>query len=318
MKRTRYTKLGNTGIEVSTFCFGTLTMGPLQRNIPVEEGGKLIRSALEQGVTFIDTAQNYRTYGHIRHALDGFDREVVIASKSALQDYASVESAVKEALQELKRDYLDVFLMHAVQRVDDLEERLNGAWRCLEDMKKRGIVRAIGLSTHNVEIMERALSIPGLDVLHPIVNKVGFGLINEKNKNPDEVLKAAYEKGIGIYAMKPLAGGHLHQEAAAALAYVFEHPYLHAAAVGMVKQAELDVNLKIWRGEEVSAEEFKAAQSDKRMYVVPFCKGCGNCIEACEQGAISMVEGKAFIDHNKCILCGYCRRECPHSMIRII
>lgn len=318
MNKKEYVKLGGTGIEVSRFCFGTLTMGPLQRNIPVEEGGNLIRLALEQGVTFLDTAQNYKTYGHIRHALDGFDREVVIASKSALRDYGGMETAVKEALKELNRDYIDVFLMHAVQRADDLEERLQGAWRCLEDMKKRGIVRAIGLSTHNTEIVERALNIPGLDVLHPIVNKIGFGLINEGNKNLDMLLKAAYEKGIGLYAMKPLAGGHLHKDVADALTYVFDHPYLHAVAVGMVKQAELNVNLKVWRGGEVSAEEFRAAQSDKRMYVVPFCKGCEICLEACEQGAISMVEGKAFIDHDKCILCGYCRRECPHSMIRII
>lgn len=314
----KYIELGKTGIVVSQFVFGTLTMGPLQRNIAAQEGAALIREALERGVTFVDTAQAYGTYGHIRQALDGFGGSVVIASKSAKKDYRGMADAVEEARRELQRDVIDVFLMHAVQREDDLLERQEGAWQCLLEMKEKGIIQAVGLSTHNIDIVEHAAGWPEMDVIHPIFNKVHFGLINQDRKDPEDVIRQAYTRGIGLYAMKPLAGGHLYQDVPAALRYAFAFPYLHAVAVGMVKPQELEVNLKVYYGEEVAADELAAAAENKRMYVVKFCKGCGNCVDACEQGAISMVDEKAYIEHSMCVLCGYCRKECPHSMIRII
>ena len=313
-----YGKLGNAGITVSKLAFGTLTMGPLQRDITVAEGAPLIREALERGITFVDGAQAYGTYGHIREALKGFGKDVVLASKSAAKSYDDMALAVEEARQELDRDVIDVFLMHAVQQDDDLATRQEGAWQCLQELKEKGVVKAIGLSTHNLDIVETAAGWPELDVIHPIFNKLHFGLINPGNKDPEEVIRKAYERGIGMYAMKPLAGGHLYQDATAALRYAFDFPYIHAVAVGMVKQEELDVNLKIYDGIELTKEELAAASSNKLMYVVKFCKGCGNCVESCEQGAISMVDEKAYIEHSNCVLCGYCRKSCPHSMIRII
>lgn len=314
----KYTQLGKTGIKVSQFVFGTLTMGPLQRDIAVDNGAFLIREALEHGITFVDTAQAYGTYPHIKKALDGFSGNVVLASKSAKKDYQGMAEAVEQARQELGRDVIDIFLMHAVQRDDDLSERRKGAWQCLLEMKEKGLVKAVGLSTHNIDIVETVADWPEIDVLHPIFNKLHFGLINVENKDPETIIRKVYEKGIGIYAMKPLAGGHLYQDAKDALRFAFDYPYMHAVAVGMVKPAELAVNLKIYNGEDVTEAELQAAAENKRMYVVQFCKGCGNCVEACEQGAISMVDEKAYIEHSNCVLCGYCRKACPHSMIRII
>jgi predicted aldo/keto reductase-like oxidoreductase len=314
----KYVLLGKTGIEISQMVLGTLTMGPLQRDIPEEEGVLVIRKALEEGITFLDTAQSYGTYGHMRRGLAGHSGPVVIASKSAAKDYQGMARAVEECRTALNRDVIDIFLLHAVQREDDLQERRNGAWQCLLEMKAKGVVRAVGLSTHNIDIVEIAATWPDMDVIHPIFNKLQFGLINEGKKDPGEVIRRAYEKNIGIYAMKPLAGGHLYRDVKDALQYAFGYPHMHAVAVGMVKPEELTVNLKIYRHEEVSEAELSAAGENKRMHVVVFCKGCGNCLDACEQGAITMVDEKAYIEHSKCVLCGYCRKECPHSMIRIV
>ncbi|MCL4463831.1 MAG: aldo/keto reductase [Firmicutes bacterium] len=314
----KYVELGKTEIIVSQFVFGSLTMGTLQRNITVDEGALLIRQALERGITFLDTAQAYGTYGHLRKALNGFHGQVVIASKSIKQDYHGMAEAVEEARQELNRDVIDVFLLHAVQREDDLDQRRQGAWQCLLEMKAKGLVKAVGLSTHNLKIVEKVTDWPEVDVIHPIFNKLNFGLINEENIDPTEVLRRAFEKGIGIYGMKPLAGGHLYQDVVSALRFAFNFPFLHAVAVGMVKAEELAVNLKIYYGEEVESTELADAAENKRMYVIPFCKGCGDCLATCDQGAISIVAKKAKIEHSLCILCGYCRKECPHSMIRII
>lgn len=312
-----YAELGKTGLRVSRFAFGTLTMGPLQRNIGEAAGGVLIRKALDAGINFIDTAQSYGTYSYVRKALEGFTGDVVIASKSGAAEYDQMAAAVEEAREQMGRDTIEVFLLHAMQREEDIKKR-EGAWQCLLDMKKKGIVKAVGLSTHNLNIVEIASAWPEIDVIHPIFNKLNFGLINVDNKNPETVIGETYKRGIGVYAMKPLAGGHLYKDVVSSLRYVFDFPYLHTVAVGMLTEQELNVNLKIFHKQNVDADELSKAGGDKRMFIVRLCKGCGNCLEACTHGALSIVDEKAYIEHSKCILCGYCRKACPHSLIRII
>ena len=60
--------LGNTGIRVSKLCFGTLTMGPFQRGLTPAEGAALLERAFMHGVNFLDTAEIYETYPHVREA----------------------------------------------------------------------------------------------------------------------------------------------------------------------------------------------------------------------------------------------------------
>ncbi|NLA85515.1 MAG: aldo/keto reductase, partial [Clostridiales bacterium] len=65
-----YRELGHTGLMVSRLCFGGLVIGPLQKDMSVEEGGEVIAEALRLGVNFIDTADLYDTYRHIKRAMD--------------------------------------------------------------------------------------------------------------------------------------------------------------------------------------------------------------------------------------------------------
>ena len=85
-------KLGNTNIEVSRLCFGSLTMTPFQANLTVKEGAHLIEYAYNQGINFLDTAEIYENYGYIKEALKGIKREdYIIASKTyAYTDRKSV------------------------------------------------------------------------------------------------------------------------------------------------------------------------------------------------------------------------------------
>lgn len=152
--------LGNTDIKVSVAGFGVLPMGPSQLALPVEQGAAVIRYALKRGFNFLDTAQYYRTYPYIKKALEheGFD-DVVISSKSLCTDYDGMMEAVLEAREELGRDVIDIFLMHEL-RSGQLEERA-GAWDALQDARAKGLVRAIGLSTHHIDVTEAAASMPG-------------------------------------------------------------------------------------------------------------------------------------------------------------
>lgn len=61
------------------------------------------------------------------------------------------------------------------------------------------------------------------------------------------------------------------------------------------------------------------ALSSKRLSIVALaCEGCGECVEQCENDALSMVDGKAVVDHERCILCGYCAPHCQRLAIRMV
>ena len=168
-------RLGNTDIFVSRAGFGVLPMGPSQLALSVEDGAAVLRYALERGIDFIDTAQYYRTYPYIRKALEGNDfQQVVLCSKSLCADYEGMMEAIWEAQEALDRKVIDIFLMHEV-RSGQLEER-KGAWQALVDAKAKGLVRAIGLSTHHVDITAAAAGMTELDVVFPLINYAGLGI----------------------------------------------------------------------------------------------------------------------------------------------
>ncbi|MEG2200247.1 MAG: aldo/keto reductase, partial [Anaerovorax sp.] len=205
-------KLGNTGLEVTKIGFGVLTVGNTQLNLSIEKGADVLRYGLEQGINFLDTAQYYETYSYIKTALKGTNFNPVIASKCLDCSYSQMEFAIEEARRELDRDVIDIFLMHEVRHGMDLSDRA-GAWACLQDAKAKGIVTAIGLSTHHVDVAEQASHIDGLDVLFPLINFKSLGIRKGGTFGTKEEMAAAIQtaahKGIGVFAMKAFGGGNL-------------------------------------------------------------------------------------------------------------
>ena len=98
----------------------------------------------------------------------------MICSKCLYGEYDVMMDAIHEACAELDRDYIDIFLMHEV-RSGQLEERA-GAWQALKDAKAQGLVRAIGLSTHHVDVTAAAATMEDLDVVFPLINYAGLGI----------------------------------------------------------------------------------------------------------------------------------------------
>ena len=101
-----YVKLGNTNLSVSRLCFGGLVMGPLQANMTPREGGKVIAAALEGGVNFIDTADLYGTYDHIKEAIIITGINPIIATKSYAYEKTKAEKDFERARRELDRDVI--------------------------------------------------------------------------------------------------------------------------------------------------------------------------------------------------------------------
>lgn len=311
MKRT---VLGNTGLEVSVAGFGVLPIGPSQLALPVEEGAAILRYALDRGVNFIDTAQYYRTYPYIRAALEGKDYpDLVICSKSLCPDYEGMLEAIEEARRELNREVIDIFLMHEV-RSGQLEERA-GAWQALVEAKSRGLVRAIGLSTHHVDVTAAAAELAELDVVFPLINYAGLGIRKGSEFASKEEMLAAialcHRAGKGVFSMKAFGGGSLTAQYQQALDYVFAQPEIDSVMIGFGKTAEVDDLLAYLGGE--MPRDYNPDVSKKRVYVnQEDCEGCGACKAACPAGAIFYNDnGLAEVDHSKCLTCGYCSPVCP-------
>lgn len=306
--------LGNTGIKVSIAGFGVLPMGPSQLALPLEEGASIIRYALQHGINFLDTAQYYRTYPYISKALESGDfSDVVICSKSLCDDYEGMMEAIYEAREALHRSVIDIFLMHEV-RSGQLEER-QGAWEALKDAKKQGLVRAIGLSTHHIDITESAASIAELDVVFPLINYAGLGIRKGDTFGSKEEMMNAIQKchqaGKGIFSMKAFGGGSLTANYQEALNYVFSKDEIDSVMVGFGKISEVDDLLSYLEGS--MDKDYNPDISRKRVYInQEDCEGCGSCKAACPASAIFYNEnGLAEVNHDKCLTCGYCSPVCP-------
>ena len=289
-------------------------MGPSQLALPVDEGADIIKYALKNGINFIDTAQYYRTYPYISKALEGenFD-DVIICSKSLCDDYDGKMEAIMEARRELHRDVIDIFLMHEV-RSGQLTLRA-GAWRALIDAKKQGLVRAIGLSTHHVDITKAAASMEELDVVFPLINYAGLGIRKgDEFATKEEMMEAITEchnAGKGVFSMKAFGGGGLTGHYQEALNYVFSKTEIDSVMIGFGKISEVDDLLAYLDG--TMPMSYNPDISKKKVYInQEDCEGCGACKAACPAGAIFYNEiGLAEVDHNKCLTCGYCSPVCP-------
>ncbi|MBQ3616083.1 MAG: aldo/keto reductase [Anaerotignum sp.] len=306
--------LGNTGIEVSIVGFGVLPIGPSQLALPTEKGAEIIKYAFRNGINFIDTAQYYRAYPYISEALkDGEFDNIVICSKSLSADYDGMMEAISEAQKELNRKVIDIFLMHEV-RSGQLEER-KGAWEALVDAKKQGLVRAIGLSTHHVDICMSAASMNELDVVFPLINYASLGIRKgdqfATKEEMMEAIKACHAAGKGVFSMKAFGGGGLTGNYQEALNYVFSQKEIDSVMIGFGKTTEVDDLLSYLDG--TMKKDYNPDVSKKKVHINhEDCEGCGACKNACPAGAIYWGEnGLAEVDHEKCLTCGYCSPVCP-------
>ena len=298
-------------------------MGPGQLALPVDEGAELIYYALSKGINFIDTAQYYRTYPYIRRALEMLEgRSVeacsafarpVISSKTLASDYDGAYSAILEECAALDVPYIDIFLLHEV-RSGQFAMR-QGAWRALMAAKAEGLVRAIGVSTHHVDVVEELTRVPACDVIFPLINYAGMGIRRGRSAascaDMAAAIAAARGAGKGIYSMKALGGGNLAAHYRKALDYVFGLDSIDSVMLGFGCRRDIDDIVSFLDGSmpqdyvpDVSAKRVRVNQED--------CEGCGTCLAVCHSAAIAYNKnGLAEIDRSKCITCGYCAQACP-------
>jgi len=310
--------LGGTGIAVSRLCFGALTVGPLQAKLPLGQGGDVLACAIGHGVNFFDTAQLYGTYPYIREAMRKSGKtDVVISSKTYAYTRELAAGAVEQARRELDRDYIDIFMLHEQESIHTLRghrEALEYLWEC----KQRGIVRAVGASMHHVEAVYGAVEM-GLDVIHPLLNAEGLGIVDGTRREMEQALRTAHAKGLGIFSMKPLGGGNLFGKAQRCLDYILGLDFVDSVAIGMQSTDEVTANVAYWNTGAFSARQQAALRAKtRRLHIDDWCVGCGRCVQRCGQGALYLEEGRAVCAHSRCVLCCYCAGVCPQWAIKVV
>lgn len=311
--------LGSTGLRVNRLVFGTLPLGPLQANLSATAGGALIRHALESGVTLLDTAELYGTYPHIREALRGFAGEVRIASKTHATTAADARAHVAKALRELAIERLDIVHIHGARLADPCLERA----AVLEElllMKQEGMVGHVGISSHYIAAFRAAARHPEIEVVHPLINRIGMGIMDGSAAEMAEAIACCSENGKGVYAMKALAGGNLISDARTSIRYVLGLPGADALALGMLSREEIDANLKLCSLDEANDEAWEILEKRRRKFKImeKFCNGCAACVDACAAQALLVEDGVARVKEEECILCGYCAAACPDFLIRVV
>lgn len=310
-------KLGYNGPIVSEVCFGSLAISPLQGRVTEEQGRDILRYAFSQGIDWIDTAEIYANYQQLRPVLNEYP-DTKIVTKCYAVTKAELYRSLEKARLELERDIIDIFLLHEQENYFTLKGHAE-AWEALRECKEKGLIGNIGISTHAIQGVKAGALQPGLDIIHPLINYQGLGIIDGSLAEMLEAINFASELGIGIYAMKVFGGGHLASKPEEALGFIKNIKSIHAMALGMSTQQEIDFNLAILSGEKVSEKlRNSVIHRERKLYIADWCQGCGNCVKACQQGALVLQGDRVHLIAAKCILCGYCGRVCPHFCLKIV
>lgn len=313
----KYNYLKGTDIKVSQICFGSLTMIPSQGNLSVREGAELISYAYERGINFIDTAELYDNYTYIKAAMDIIGREnYVIATKSYAYDRKTAEDSLNNALKGLNTDYIDLFLLHEQESIHTIRGHME-ALDYFRERKEAGVIRALGISTHKIAGVSGFNQYDFLDVIHPMINYKGIGILDGTRDQMLAEINKARLREKGVYAMKVLAGGHLIPDIEEAFQFIRQID-VDSVAVGMQSKEEVDCNIAlIETGKYPEAMLGKLRDKKRKLLVADYCIGCGKCVDVCKHSGIILIDGKA-VPTDKCILCGYCARYCPDFCIKVV
>jgi len=176
-------ELGQTGIKVSLLGFGTGMNGwdrqSNQTRLGEEKFTALIRACAERGITLLDSADMYGSHPYLVPAMKDIPREkYVIVSKMWLNrrgldgESRDPKVLIWRFLKELQTDYIDLLQFHCISE-GEWNTELSDAMTDLDNFKKKGLIRAHGLSCHSLRALKTAAEEPWVDAVHARINAYG-------------------------------------------------------------------------------------------------------------------------------------------------
>ncbi|MCF8335750.1 MAG: aldo/keto reductase, partial [Bacteroidales bacterium] len=286
-------KLGNTGIELPVVSFGVMRA----------DNPNLVKAAMDAGVEHFDTAHKYQNGNNekmLGEVLKDYPRDsFTIATKipelgeekneetgEILPGFTKKEflNKLDTSLERLQMDYVDMLYIHSLSMRDAvLHEPVLDA---LKTAKKQGKAKHIGISVHSnePEVIKAAIDSG--------VYEVVLTAVNFKQSHREKVLQRieeASKAGLGIIAMKTMAGGKIGKgenqkmKYQAALKWALHNPHIHTTIPGITAFEQLQENMAVMNDLTLNDKEkdfLLYASSLEGLY----CDGCKQCTENCRKG----------------------------------
>jgi aryl-alcohol dehydrogenase-like predicted oxidoreductase len=305
----RYRQLGKTGLRVSELAMGGLFVASFATE--KEEARRAVHRALELGVNYVDTAPGYHNSEEVLgYALQDVKQPYVLSTKLGgrpqpfnPQDKAALRRSVEESLRLLKRDTIDILMIHEPDRpgqydwYTDHQQFTGPVVELLDELKAEGLIRFCGLGGTTAYELPHIIATGGYDV---VLTAFNYSLLWQEALI--EVIPAARKQGMGIIAGSPLQQGALARrfddeiEAGArwlssprraqyrklyalveeigmplpelALRFVISNPDIHTTLMGARSVAEVEANVRAVEAGPLPADILARIQEIAAM--VPF------------------------------------------------
>jgi len=283
-----YRTLGKTGMKIPVISFGVMRA----------DNPNLCKAAYEKGINFFDTANGYQNgnnetmlgnllknyprdsfYLATKVKPAGVDREGKPSSQTTAEDFLE---KFNTSLSRLQMDYVDILYIHIVSNPELIEHK--SLINTLKKLKRDGKIRFMGFSTHSNEaaVINAAADTNNWDVI-----LTAYNFMQTYTSELNSAIKKATEAGIGVIAMKTMAGGGFVDKektkainTTAALKWALSNPGITTTIPGMTDFDQLDLNVEILSDISISESEKKnllLASAETGLY----CTACRKCIPAC-------------------------------------
>jgi predicted aldo/keto reductase-like oxidoreductase len=329
-----YRTIGKTGLKPTAVGFGCM----------VTSDQTVVERAADIGITYFDTARGYQGGNNERMvgaALKARRNSLILSSKTHAATKEQALADIDTSLKELGTDHLDIWYLHAKTKADQITDELMEAQNIA---KQQGKIRFAGVSTHSgqKEVFPAAISKKHFDV---ILTSYNFTM----EPGMDPLIQNAKDAGIGIVAMKVMAGGFrqlrqgsprydtFHRDGAmlAMLKWVLRNKNVDTTIPSITDFDQLDQNLKAMSEFYTAADEKLLAARLEHLSPL-YCRMCGECDGVCAKGLpvadliryVSYAEGygqyamareqfltlPAHLQGVRCADCNECTVQCPHGV----
>ncbi|MFK7897295.1 MAG: aldo/keto reductase [Myxococcota bacterium] len=310
----------DTGIEIPDISFGSFALGGGNAgdSDPAADE-RLVRHALERGITHFDTAHAYtegRAEAALGRALKGRRQEVTLTSKFSANRNHSTEQQMEileKSLRLLKTDYVDIYLNHAINDIDRLQDE---SWQRFGELaKQQGKIRQFGLSGHAGRLGDAityALDENLIDVMLVAYNfqqqpsykdrlkqylndwVPSLDIISGQPELP-QLLERAHKQGVGVMVMKTLKGARSNDMrpyespgrtfAQAAFRWVLSDPFVDGLVVTMTSPEQIDEYVEASGSGPPDNEDLALLARYTAITQGTSCTiGCGDCLDSCPAG----------------------------------
>jgi predicted aldo/keto reductase-like oxidoreductase len=244
--------LGKTGLKLSRLGMGTgSSNGQVQLDLGREGFNSLVKYAYDQGITYFDCAQTYKTFEWIGGAIKDLPREKLFLQSKVPGKPEKILEAIDHHRKVFNTDYIDSLLVHCMI-AHDWTEQWKGIMDGFNEAKEKGWIRAKGVSCHSLPALRQATVTPWTEVHLVRVNPQGHRIDGEEESiwndtihdvNPVVAqIKKMKADGRGIIGMKIIGNGEFvkPEDREKSVRFAMSRPEIDAVVIGVKSRAEID------------------------------------------------------------------------------